>query len=80
MGSSTEYKNWVRQGTETYLCSTNPDLLDLNALNEALGSDMLWWTTALSEEQLKKVVDSCLMIGLYVINPESPSQPGGKYS
>ena len=79
MSSDTEFKNWYRRGTETFLCSTNPSLLDLNALNAALGSDMLWWATALSEEQLKKVVDTCLMIGLYVLQPESNSQPEGVY-
>lgn len=65
-------KNWTLQGAgiadTTYLCSTDPEILDLNALNTALGSDMLWWATALPEERLKVLVDNCLIFGLYLVD------------
>lgn len=73
-----DHKTWMRQGLgNSYMCSTDPSIVDLQALNSALGSDMLWWATALPEDRLKTMIDNCLVLGLYElkIEPESERQP-----
>lgn len=64
-------RSWTHQGEggTTYLCSTDPSILDLRALNTALGSDMLWWANALPDESLKTLVDNCLLLALYQVDP-----------
>ncbi|KAJ9151383.1 hypothetical protein NKR23_g3080 [Pleurostoma richardsiae] len=76
MAAERDIRSWYRQvGDTTYLCSSDPALLQLDAFNAALGSEMLWWARSLSEDSLKKIVDSCLLIALYALKPESPTQP-----
>lgn len=74
---SQEHKTWTYGdgAARTYLCSTDPGLLQLDALNAALGSDMLWWATALPEDRLQTLVNSCMIIGLYSLEPENSGQP-----
>lgn len=67
---------WTHESADlTYVCSTDPNRLDLDALNAALGSDLLWWANSLPEDRLKTMVDNCLIFGLYLA--KSASQ--GKY-
>lgn len=75
--ASQEYKTWTYGdgAARTYLCSTDPGLLQLNALNAALGSDLLWWAKALPEDRLQTLVNNCLIIGLYSLEPENSGQP-----
>lgn len=71
-----DHKSWTRQSQgATYVCSTDPSILDLRALNSALGSDMLWWASALPEDRLKIMIDNCLILALYQVEPESNEQP-----
>lgn len=66
-----DHKSWTRQTQgATYMCSTDPSILDLTALNNALGSDMLWWARALPEDRLKIMIDNCLILALYRVEPE----------
>ncbi|KAI3392250.1 hypothetical protein diail_5938 [Diaporthe ilicicola] len=76
--ASQDHKTWTYGdgAGQTYLCSTDPGLLQLDALNAALGSDMLWWAKALSEERLQTLVDNCMIIGLYSLKPEESDQKG----
>lgn len=75
--ASVEHKTWTYGdgAARTYLCSTDPGLLQLDALNAALGSDMLWWAKALPEDRLQTLVNNCLIIGLYSLEPENSGQP-----
>lgn len=73
-----DHKSWVRQGLgASYMCSTDPSIFDLQALNSALGSDMLWWAIALPQDRLETMIDNCLVLGLYELKaePESDRQP-----
>ncbi|KAF3761453.1 hypothetical protein M406DRAFT_266713 [Cryphonectria parasitica EP155] len=64
--------SWTHHGVDaTYMCSTDSTILDLQALNAALGSDMLWWATALSEDRLKTMVDNCLVFAVYHVQVAS---------
>lgn len=75
--ASPEHKTWTYGdgAARTYLCSTDPGLLQLDALNAALGSDMLWWAKPLPEDRLQTLVDNCMIIGLYSLEPENSGQP-----
>lgn len=65
-------KSWTYHGVDaTYLCSADPSILDLQALNAALGSDMLWWANALPADSLQTMVDNCLILALYHIDGQS---------
>jgi hypothetical protein len=60
-------KTWWREvGNDRYMCSTDPDHIQLDKLNTALGSDMLWWAKPLPEDDLKILVNHSLCVGLYV--------------
>lgn len=75
--ASQDCKTWTYGdgAARTYLCSTDPGLLQLDALNAALGSDLLWWAKALPEDRLQTLVNNCLVIGLYSLEPENSGQP-----
>ncbi|KUI69295.1 hypothetical protein VM1G_05002 [Cytospora mali] len=76
MAPQDETMSWTHhdQDGKTYVCSTDPSFLQLDALNEALGSDMLWWAMALPEDRLKTMVENCMVLGLYLIETETSSQ------
>ncbi|GKZ26959.1 hypothetical protein AbraCBS73388_003475 [Aspergillus brasiliensis] len=60
-------ESWRRDG---YLVSTDPSLLQVHAINAALGSDMVWWAGQLPADALKRALDGSLCFGLY---QEAPS-------
>jgi hypothetical protein len=65
-----ELRTWTRQlpsdGNRTYTISTDPSLIQLDALDAAFRSDMLYWAQPLSPEALKLCVEQSLCLGLYV--------------
>ena len=75
-------RSWTHQDEDarTYLCSTEPSLIQLDTLNAALGSDMLWWAKALPGDRLRTMAENCLILGLYLVESETQGQPGqGSY-
>lgn len=61
-----EARNWHRQlETGSYLCSTNPEYLQVDVINAAFTSDMLWWARALPVQSMKTMLDNCLCLGIY---------------
>lgn len=54
--------NWLRGD---YLISTDPSLLQINAINKALGSDAVWWAGELPEDALREAVRNSLCLGIY---------------
>ncbi|KAI0477216.1 hypothetical protein GGR56DRAFT_394912 [Xylariaceae sp. FL0804] len=71
-----EAKNWYR---DEYLVSTDPRLLQVDAINDALASDAMWWARGLPREDMKKALHNSLCLGLYVL-PSSTAQIAGKSS
>jgi hypothetical protein len=74
----SEIKSWTRQlGDTTYLCSTDPKYIDLEALNATLGSGLLWWAKSLHPKVLEKIVQNSLCLGLYIPVAHESFQNGG---
>lgn len=69
-----EPKNWYR---EHYLISTEPGLIQVDQVREALDSDIAWWANGLPPDAIKKALRNSLCLGVYVL-PESTSQIAGK--
>ncbi|KAM0276560.1 hypothetical protein ACHAQH_006611 [Verticillium albo-atrum] len=74
MMSDEVARSWYRDG---YMISTNRGLIQINALNAALESDVMWWAKALPQDVLRKMVNHSLCIGLYKL-PDSTSNIAGR--
>lgn len=70
MASPTE---WYR---DNYLISTSSKLIQPSAVNEAFGTDSLYWTRPMEEGLLKKMLDNSLCFGVYEL-PSSTSHIAG---
>ncbi|KAH6842940.1 hypothetical protein B0I37DRAFT_448331 [Chaetomium sp. MPI-CAGE-AT-0009] len=66
-------RTWTREvsGT-TYTISTDSSLIQLEALNAAFASDMIYWTKSHSLDALQRCVEQSLCFGLYT--PEGENQ------
>jgi hypothetical protein len=62
MMNITQPQNWTRGD---YLVSTDPDLLQVDAINAALSSDMVWWAGDLPRDALWNALRSSICFGLY---------------
>ncbi|KAH7368153.1 hypothetical protein B0T11DRAFT_326358 [Plectosphaerella cucumerina] len=67
-------KDWYRDG---YLLSTKPELIQPDAFNAALASDLIWWAKPLPRDQLLKALSNSLCLGLYAL-PDSTSSIAGR--
>ncbi|KAF6804374.1 putative GNAT family N-acetyltransferase [Colletotrichum sojae] len=63
-------KQWYK---DDYLISTDRSLLQLDAINDALDSDLLWWAKREPEDVLKRMLDNSLCLGVYKL-PESTAE------
>lgn len=59
---TTKIHEWHRDG---FLISTDPSLVDLKALNNALESDQLPWAKALSQGELEALLQHSVFFGVY---------------
>lgn len=73
------FETW-HQGN--YLISTDPELLQVEAVNAALESDMVWWAGGLPTSALEKALKNSLCFGIYqrTSTGESSNEPLGKSS
>lgn len=71
----TTARNWYR---DEYLISTEPLLIQIDAVNEALNSDLMWWAQGLPRDVIKKALHNSLCLGLFVL-PTSTSQIAGEF-
>lgn len=60
------------------MISTAPQLIQLDAVNEAFGSEELYWARKMDPQVLKKMLSKSLCFGLYQL-PESSSQLAGRF-
>ncbi|KAH9907160.1 hypothetical protein F4778DRAFT_525507 [Xylariomycetidae sp. FL2044] len=65
-----EPKNWYR---DEYLVSTERNLIQVDAVNDALQSDMMWWAQGLPRDVMQKALRNSLCLGLYVL-PDSTAK------
>lgn len=70
---NVEARNWYRGN---YLLSTEALLIQVDAVNDALGSEAMWWAHSLPREAMKKALHDSLCLGLYVL-PESTAELAG---
>jgi hypothetical protein len=67
---------WYR---DNFLISTNPSLIQPAAINAAFDSDLMYWSKAMDERELKTMLEASLCFGLYAL-PESSAQIAGQSS
>ncbi|KAL2162093.1 hypothetical protein VTH06DRAFT_7878 [Thermothelomyces fergusii] len=62
-----EIRTWTRRlpDNSTYTISTDPSLIQLDAINAAFDTDMVYWTKPLPLPTLKRCVEQSLCFGLY---------------
>lgn len=66
-GPETRIWTWTRRvGDLTYTCSTDRRLVQLDAINAAFASDMLYWARPMVPEVLRRCVEHSMCFGLYV--------------
>lgn len=70
MGLAVEVFNWSRYG---YLVSCDPDLIQVDSVNAAFDSDVMWWARELPRDKMQKALRNSLCLGLYLV-PEGSSQ------
>ncbi|KAI0391740.1 hypothetical protein F5Y17DRAFT_393976 [Xylariaceae sp. FL0594] len=76
MGLQTEAKNWYR---DRFLVSTEKSLIQVDAINEAMGSELMPWAQNMPREALQKALDNSLCLGLYEL-PRSTAEIAGQRS
>jgi hypothetical protein len=80
-----EIRTWTRRrpadddddDSPIYTCSTDPSLIRLDALGDALASDMLWWAKPLPPGALRRAVEGSLCFGVYFEGKRKISDIGG---
>jgi hypothetical protein len=68
-------KDWYK---DNFIISTNRSLLDVDAIDAALESDLLWWAKKLPKDHLITMLDHGLNFGLYVA-PSSTADIAGSF-
>lgn len=58
------------------LVSTDRTLFQLSAINDAFGSDSLYWARPIEETLLTKMLDNSLCFGIYEIGSSSTGGDG----
>ncbi|KAK0617283.1 hypothetical protein B0T14DRAFT_589834 [Immersiella caudata] len=70
----TPIRTWTRViENKTYTCSTDTSLVQLDAINAAFGSDIIYWAKPLPQKKLYKMVQNSLCFGIYVEDDTSSS-------
>ncbi|KAJ2977038.1 hypothetical protein NUW58_g7930 [Xylaria curta] len=71
-----EPRNWYR---DQFLISTEHRLLQVDAVHDAMNSELMWWAQAPPTDILQKALHNSLCLGLYEL-PQSTSQIAGQGS
>ncbi|KAL0942027.1 putative GNAT family N-acetyltransferase [Colletotrichum truncatum] len=66
-------KQWYK---DDYLISTDRSLLQLDAINNAFDSELLWWARRVPEHVLQRMIDNSLCLGVYKL-PQSTVEIAG---
>ncbi|KAI0405081.1 hypothetical protein F4802DRAFT_197455 [Xylaria palmicola] len=71
MGLEVEARDW-HQGE--FLVSTRQDLIQVDAVRDAMDSDVMWWAQALPIDVLRKALGNSMCLGLYELPQSSGNQ------
>ncbi|KAL2176215.1 uncharacterized protein P884DRAFT_293041, partial [Thermothelomyces heterothallicus CBS 202.75] len=71
-----EIRNWTRRlpDNSSYTISTDPSLIQLDAINAAFDTDMVYWAKPLPLPTLKRCVEQSLCFGLYFHEEEEEGE------
>jgi Acetyltransferase (GNAT) family len=69
------HRTWTRDG---FLISTDSSLIPLASINEAFGSDALYWAKPLPEEALRVMLEHSLSFGVYAATGKLPPSTEGE--
>jgi hypothetical protein len=61
---------------DQFLISTSQSLLQPDVINKAFTADYMYWTKAMPEESLKRILSNSLCFGVYAV-PQSSSEIAG---
>ncbi|KAK3292658.1 uncharacterized protein B0H64DRAFT_233849 [Chaetomium fimeti] len=74
MSSPFPPRTWTREASGiTYTISTDPSLIQLDAVNAAFATDMIYWAKPLPPDALQRCVEQSLCFGLYT--PRDDNHP-----
>ena len=80
MPLDTVLRSWKRngggEGEEEYLVSTDHALLQVDEINAAFGSDVMWWARALPRDALLHALGNSLCFGLYHVGAGAGGDAG----
>lgn len=62
---------------EHFLCSSDPALIQLDALHRAMDSDLLWWAMPLEPHRLATMVANSVCLGMYRVSTSDGGGGGG---
>lgn len=61
---TADRRSWHRDG---FLLTTDKSFLDAAVVNDAFGSDLMWWNDPLEPKQMQRMLDNCLTLGIYAV-------------
>lgn len=67
-----QVKQWTR---EDFLISTDPSLIPLADLNNALASEQMFWAVPLTDDELELMIRTSVCFGLYHVEDDSTGKP-----
>lgn len=56
---------WFRDG---FFLTNDKSYIDPAVVNDAFGSDLMWWNDPLEPPVMRKMLDSCLTFGVYAVD------------
>ncbi|CAK7268106.1 hypothetical protein SEPCBS119000_002892 [Sporothrix epigloea] len=71
---ATEPARQEEQTEEHYLCSSDPALVQLDALHDAISSELLWWAKPMSRSHLIAMVNNSVCLGVYRLASSGSSE------
>ncbi|GAB1197729.1 hypothetical protein APSETT444_007032 [Aspergillus pseudonomiae] len=68
-----EPQTWTK---DSFLVSTDKNLLSVPAINTAFDKDFMYWTKSYPEDILKQIIESSFCFGVYKTTPKNTGQNG----
>jgi ribosomal protein S18 acetylase RimI-like enzyme len=56
---------WYRDG---FFLTNDKSHLDPRLINDVFGSDLMWWNDPMELSDMRKMLDSCLTVGVYAVD------------
>jgi len=76
MSPTTPPSFWSK---DQFTISTSQAILQPDVVNKAFGSDYMYWTKAMPEDDMKQMLNNSLCFGIYVTTTSSSGYTGKNY-